>query len=383
MYTTLQTKELSNALTLVKPCIPKHLKYALRSPHILLNSDCTGLTLTATDSETHIVTRIKGTSTDLGKATIPYKLFAASVAATKSPTLALQCYDKSLCVIANGRTNTILPAYDDVDTFLHSDETPLTVATIASHNLRTLIRTTAYASADIKDNGRLMFRGVLCDPHHNMLRFVATDGYRLAVNERPCTIAESFKPTHDTIIPALALRKLEKMLPKETTPITIRVSDVGIAVSFTWETTTIVLRTIEGQYVNWLQIVPSAHETRLTFGVSPFMQAIKDIMLIAKNGDNSITLCLNSESPTTLTLSARGSDESLSASCTVQCDCDGIQDVKVRVNYLYLLEALASLDTADDTAYLNLTKSKSKPLVLMALDDALNIVVIMPMEEKK
>ena len=376
MYTIVQTKELSAALALVKPCVSAQSKGT--DPHILMTSDCTSVTLTATDRLTHVTTRIDGSSTSLGSASIPYTLFAASVAATNNPTMALQQCDAKISLIDNGRTNAILPVDDQADMFIQFDKTPRTVATIASSNLRTLIRTTAYASSPKKDYRSSLFHGVLCETHHDMLRFVSTDAYRLAVTTRPCIVAESWEPMHDIIIPVLALRKLEKMLPKISTPVVLRVSELGGALSCTWNNTTLVIQTTQGSYMPWSKLFPTAHETRLTFSIAAFLQAIKDIMPIAQRGDNALTLSISAENSTVLTLSAMSSDASVSASRTVQCDCTGSSLATIRVNYLYLLETFASFDRSYDKASIDMTTKDGDPLVVMAHDDALNKAVIMP-----
>jgi DNA polymerase-3 subunit beta len=107
-----------------------------------------------------------------------------------------------------------------------------------------------------KDDARASFTGAFLDQCLGGLRFVATDGHRLAMADLEASVPESiFRPT---IIPALACHELKTSF----SGLVAITSHEGLAIEFSQNGTSLRARGLEGRYPNYSCVLPKSFQVR-------------------------------------------------------------------------------------------------------------------------
>src|SRR5690606_31047573 len=99
--------------------------------------------------------------------------------------------------------------------------------------------------------------GVLFDVAGDTLTMVALDGFRMAVKWNGIINDNSFK----SVIPGKTLSEIGKILNENEDPINIYFSKNHIQVQV--EDTVIVSRLLEGEFINYRQIIPSEYKIKV------------------------------------------------------------------------------------------------------------------------
>ena len=125
------------------------------------------------------------------------------------------------------------------------------------------------------DETRYVLNGVLLSIQGNQLRFVATDGRRLAFYKKE-TKQKNSKNT-DMIIPAKTIHELLKLLGWEGMVKIIRAQNKVI---FYFEDTYLTSSLIEGNFPNYDQVIPKEEKTQVQANREEFLQAVRRASLL-------------------------------------------------------------------------------------------------------
>ena len=174
-------------------------------------------------------------------------------------------------------------------------------------------------------------------PAKPCLRFVATDGHRLAMIDRP---AEGLSLDEAVIIPRKGIQELKKVLEDNEGAAKIGVSD-GF---FTVESgkTTLGVRLVDGQFPDYKQVVPVEHKTKVTFNREEVLSAVKRVSLVTTDKTKAVKCKLVSG---TLLVSS-SSAEYGEASESVEVQQDG-EDVTIGFSARYLLDLLTAMGSSE------------------------------------
>jgi DNA polymerase-3 subunit beta len=115
--------------------------------------------------------------------------------------------------------------------------------------------------------------GVHFEEEGGSLRLVATDSYRLAVRDLHGVTAQ------EGLVPVRALRELAKSIGSPKIEVTIG----DRSASFTSDRGTLDVRLIEGTFPNYRQLLPEAHQGRLTVDKSALLDAVGRASLVAED----------------------------------------------------------------------------------------------------
>lgn len=173
-----------------------------------------------------------------------------------------------------------------------SDEYPTVVGTelknstaVDAGKLFEMLDKTAY-SVSI-DETRYNINGVYIEALNqggkDFLRFVATDGHRLAMIDRP---AEGLTLTQNVIVPRKGIQELKKLLEKED-----GVANVGFNEGFftvQCGKVTMGVRLIDGQFPDYRQVVPVETKTTVTAARSELQAAVKRVSLVTTDKSKTI-----------------------------------------------------------------------------------------------
>ncbi len=215
------------------------------------------------------------------------------------------------------------------------------------------------------DETRYVLNGVLISINDGKIRFVATDGRRLAYTEKD--FANKNGKRLEMIVPVKAVQELLKLLTWEGT---LQIISAQNQVVFNLGDTFLVSRLIEGHFPNYEQVIPKGQKTTSSANREEFLQAIRRTALLTSPDAPAVKLdfvrgkiLISSRSP-----NLGEAKEELAAEVTGD-------EVAIGFNPHYLMDALKNLDIEKISFALT---DPDKPGLLKGKDGYL--YVVMPMQ---
>jgi DNA polymerase III subunit beta len=229
--------------------------------------------------------------------------------------------------------------------------------------LREMLSQTSFAISH--DESRFALNGVLFVLQAKEVRFVATDGHRLALATRG--VGQGLSGVSG-IVPRKAIVEIMRVLGAS--------EDVQIAITenqFVMQMPNFVMtaRLIEGQFPNWEAVLPRNHPGRLALKRSTLAAALRRVSVMAEERNKPVRFALASG---TLTLSAASHDLG-DAEEQLEVDYTG-GELTIGFNSRYVLDALTPMEH-DDVLFE--FKDALSPGVLRSAADEGYCCVIMPM----
>jgi DNA polymerase-3 subunit beta len=216
------------------------------------------------------------------------------------------------------------------------------------------------------DETRYVLNGVLISIKGNHMKFVATDGRRLAFMSKDLK-GKASKREADMIVPTKAIQELVKVLGWEGV---LRIIPSKNQVLFQVGDTLIFSRLIEGNFPNYEQVIPKEEKTLSQANREEFLQAVRRTSLLTSTDSPAVKLdfvkgkiLVSSKSP-----NLGEAKEELNAE--LQGD-----EIAIGFNPNYLIDVLKNLDI--ENVSFSLT-DPDKPGLVKGKDDYL--YVIMPMQ---
>ena len=180
-----------------------------------------------------------------------------------------------------------------------------------------------------RDEARPVLTGVLLEVSREGVVLVATDSYRLAIRELVATADGEAK----VIVPERALSEAGRAAAAdEKGTVELRVDESQV--SFSAGQLTLTSRLIEGEFPNYRQLLPEAHESRLSVSRQQLLDAVRRVGLLARDTTpvrlefNALGVKLSSSSPdlgqAVETVEARYEGEDLTAAFNPAYLADGL-----------------------------------------------------------
>lgn len=239
--------------------------------------------------------------------------------------------------------------------------------------LSDLIRKTVFAAGD--NNARYILNGIMVHlqikDKKRSLRFVGTDGHRLAVIERPLEDGKGKGGTQEqtAIIPKKAAVEIKKLLEESEEGPELGVSKNQLI--FKRGGLLLLARLMEGSYPNYQQVIPKENDKRVAVNKAELEGALRRVSILSREKTSAIKLALE---PDTLTLSSSNPDmgeakEAIAAKF-------GQEGLATGFNARYLLDALSAIDSGEIVLEF---KDALSPCILRQPDDPDYLCVVMPM----
>ena len=239
---------------------------------ILLKAEGFQLSLTGYDLEMGITTTIEANVRQAGEIVLSAKLLGDMVRRLPSGEVSIYTNESGNATIKGGVAEFDILAmsasdYPDLPT-PGADHT----LTIKAGMLRGMIEKTLYAVS--QDDKKPAHTGELFAIEEDKLTVVALDGYRLAIVERPVQAEKHIR----IIIPAKTLTEVNKLLGDDEDD--VRISANRRFVVFNSGNYTILSRLIEGEFLNYANVIPNGCKTRVVLETRDFIDTIERASLI-------------------------------------------------------------------------------------------------------
>ena len=249
--------------------------------HILIDAKTEGLTLSATDLEIGIKVKVAAKVEKEGRVAVPAKIFEEFLGSINPGKVGLELKGETLILTA--------PGYSGKFQTINADEFPAIaevasgaeICTLEAKALLRAVERVVFASA--KDSLRPVLTGVLWEVGKKKVRLVATDGFRLAVEE---------------IQVEVKVDELSLLVPSRAVMEVVRLAGDGVVsighlkdtnqISFVVGETQIVSQLLSGNFPDYGKILPKEFGTEILVSKDELLQAIKATHIFARDNSNMV-----------------------------------------------------------------------------------------------
>jgi DNA polymerase III subunit beta len=303
--------------------------------NILLEAKGKTLRLLATDLEyLSLEAVIEAEVQEEGATTVPARLLAEVINALPNDAVNLLASDTHGVNISCGRSKYDIRGLSAADfSTLPELNDPIRFEMSQGALLKVLNRTVFATS---RDETRPILTGALFNISSGSLEVVSTDTYRLALQTTPLEV--ELPDTRGAIVSRRVLSEVMRILQHDNQePVAFAIS--GNQIEIKVGNLTIGSRLIEGQFVNYGKVIPTAYERRLTVNLKEMNAALHRALIVAREDANRVVL--RSEGGNLL-LTANSQDVgNLEESLPVQLEGE---DAEIAFNARYLLDMLDAVD---------------------------------------
>ncbi len=323
------------------------------------------LSLTGTDLEVEMVSRIAVENAENGETTIPArKLFEIIRALPDGSRITVsQTADKVTVQAGRSRfTLATLPAND----FPSVDEVEATErVAVPEAGLKELIERTAFAMA--QQDVRYYLNGLLFDLRDKTLRCVATDGHRLALCETELEAVAGAK--RQIIVPRKGVTELQRLLEGGDREVELEIGRSHVRVKR--DDVTFTSKLIDGRFPDYEAVIPIGADREVQVDREVLRAALQRAAILSNEKYRGVRVEVT---PGQLKISAHNPEQE-EAQEEIEAQTQ-VSDLAIGFNVNYLLDALSAL--RDEHVVIQLRDSNSSALVREA-GGAKSRHVVMPL----
>ena len=353
--------------------------------HVLLSTEDGQLKLAATDLEQFIVCRIGAKVEEEGEITVPARLFVDLVNSLPSERIELSLEDHTLHLECAKNEADIKGIDAQEFPLLPNDGTEYHIW-LDPALFRTMISQVVFAAAT--DESRPILTGVLVRFEGNTLTMAAADGFRLSV--RTAHLLEPVPEPISVVVPAKALNELARVSGEEEAQVGVYINPARSQILFHLQGDAganqgrifgidLVSQLLEGNFVNYRQIVPQNLNTRTVVDTEQLLRACRTSSIFVRNEANVIHF----EVEPGADLGDGGGHVRLTATSTemgdstidVDAEIDG-EGLVIAFNVRFLMDVLSVMESAQVVLE---TISSTRPGLLRPVGSDEFLHVIMPM----
>ncbi|MCR1899243.1 DNA polymerase III subunit beta [Irregularibacter muris] len=229
---------------------------------------------------------------------------------------------------------------------------------------KNMIRQTIFSVA--QDETRPILTGALLEVDEKAVSLAALDGYRLALRKGKTSGAGNDKIRE--VIPGRTLNEISKILSEEENM--IQISHTGNQILFQFGNTRIISRLLEGEFINYNQIIPEEYKTKIKVKTKDLLDSCERAALLARQGKNNlIKMEIQGEQ---MVISSNAEIGQVHEEITIEI---GGEELTIAFNSKYFIDALKIIE--DEEIILEFTTSVS-PCVIKPIEEDYFVYLILP-----
>lgn len=361
MIVSCQGLELSDALLKVSKAISSKITNPILEGIKMVAEEDT-LTLSATDTELSIEKKIKANVKSEGETVVPGRFITEFVKKLTNSIIELEVNDKNQLSIKYEESESNIQCYNPIEYPGFKKIDTKDYFALSKKDFKACVLKTIFSVA--LDDSRPILKGVLFDISKNEVNVVALDGYRLArVKKRVNANIEK-----SIVVPARSLSELSKLIDDSDDIINIYVDDYTIMADL--GDTKVTSRLLEGDYINYKQIIPVNYESFVVVNKAYFEESLERATLVSKTSSNSFVKFDIKENNILLT----SNSELGNVRENIAVELMG-KDILISFNPRYFLESLKSVTNDFVKLCFN---SPSTPCVIVPTDGDEFLYLILP-----
>lgn len=360
MWFTCEKELLENAINTVQRAASNKTTYAILEG-ILINAKDNKVTLTATDLDLGIETYINAQVNKNGSIVLNSKLLSELIRKLPNDIITVKMEDNNVFIKCQKSEFTLVGNNPEEFPSLPAINENI-MYELSQDLLKNMIKQTIFAIA--QDETRPILTGILFEIKDGVLNFVALDGYRLALKSEKIGNFQNIS----AVIPGKTLNEISKIL--EPTDNTVKITFTPNHILFTLDNTKIISRLLDGDFINYRQIVPDEYKLRLKVKTSELLDSIERASLFAREGKtNLVKFDINEDKMVITSNSQIGKVYE-----EVDIDIEG-EGIKIAFNSKYFLDVLRVIDSEE--IFLEFTTNVS-PCVIKKCDSNNYIYLVLP-----
>ncbi|MES2588329.1 MAG: DNA polymerase III subunit beta [Bacteroidota bacterium] len=294
------------------------------------------LTVSASDLETTMRTKLVIEATESGKIAIPAKMLLDILKnLPEQPCTFIVDKDNFNVEISYDNGKSKMPGYNGneypkLPTFEKKNQLKMTGEIISK-----AINKTIFATGN--DDLRPVMSGVYCQFSPQELIFVATDAHKLVCYKRTDSQAEG---NASFILPKKPLNLLKSNVRGEE-EVLLEFNDSNAV--FTFNDMELICRLIDGKFPNYEAVIPKENPNVLTVDRQQFLSALKRVSIFSNKSTHQVKLKIAGQE---LSLFAEDIDFSNESNERLTCSYDG-EDMEIAFNSKFLMEMLSNLEAPE------------------------------------
>ena len=328
----------------------------------LLSVKDSELTITASDLDLSIETKMEVQAAEEGSAVVSSKLFSEIIRKLPNAIVQVEEEDGKMEISCLGSHFSIVS--------LPADEFPaigmvnqLNKISVKKDVLKELIKKTTFAASIDEKKGILV--GCLLKFTGEKLEMAALDGFRLAVaSDEMKTDSE-----RSVVIPARILVEIQKILMESAEEEEISLILDNKKAEIITKDTRIVARLLEGEFIKYADIIPKTYKTRCIVNREEMLSGIERASLLAKEGKNNlIKLDVSSGKIEITSRSEEGNSKEV-----ISTECEG-DNLVIGFNSKYVSDVLKAV--TDEEVVLEMSSPVSPCLIKPMEGDSYTYLVL-------
>ena len=361
MKLNIDQRELSKAIGIVQKGISSKSTLPILSG-IYLKATGNTLTLTGSDLELGIETSIDCNVIEEGNLVITSRIFGdiikklpglpVEIEVDEKQKLNIKCGSSEFNI--QGQTSEEYPRLAQID---HDK-----CFQIPKDLLKNMIRQTIFATA--QDETRPILTGALLESVNGKISLVALDGYRLALKNAAVDYSEDIK----VVIPSKTLNEVNKILEDDDSDVKIVCTESHII--FMLSKTIISSRLLEGQFLNYKDIIRNDHKSRVRVNTQAIKDSIERASLLAREGKNNLVKLQVTDEKLIITSNSEIGDVYEEIPITLEGE-----DMEIAFNSKYILDGIRVID--NEEIIMDFVSSVN-PCIIRPVDDENYTYLILP-----
>ena len=361
MLVVCQGLELSDAFLRVSKAISNKITNPILEGIKITAEDGT-LTMSATDTELSIEKKIKAEIKVEGETVVPGRFITEFVKKLTNSEIELELNERNQMTIRYDDSESVIQCYNPTEYPGFKKVETTEYFGITKKDFKTVVNKCIFSVA--LDDSRPILKGVLFDIAGKELSAVALDGYRLARVKKP--IVSNLKKS--IVVPARSLSEISKLFDETDEVINVYIEENTIMIDL--GDTKITSRLLEGDYMNYKQIIPANYETFVIVNRDQFVEALERATLLLRSAQNNFVKLDIKENNILLTSNSELGNVKENVPATVTG-----KDLIISFNPRYFLESLR----VNTNEFVKICFNEaSNPCVIVPTDDEEFLYLILP-----
>lgn len=249
------------------------------------------VSLSTTDFQISITTKMDAIVNEHGGVVVTARLFTDLVRKLPAGDILIAVDEKKLVSIKTEWSEYKLQGKDEEEFPLFDKDEEGKRLKVGKEVLRDLIDGTAFAASS--DETRGVFSGVLFELKDEILSFVATDYYRVAIKRER---GEEYKGEEiRVVVPAKLIREVSKILADTSGEEEALLDIDEKRMKVFMENTQVRMNLLEGEYFKYNESLPKENKTRAILARSELLDAVERAAMLKSDGKNACVRCSISE----------------------------------------------------------------------------------------
>lgn len=330
--------------------------------NVLIEALGSELTLTTTDLDISIRSRVECKVEESGLTTLPVKLLFNAILKAPEGEIEIDIDENDTAVIKAGSSRTTIHGKAEAEFPRLNSDQESSEYKILNTVIKEMLRKTFYAAS--QDDTRRTLKGVLMSFKDGKLTMVATDGRRLAMVENEVEFPATAE--RDIVLPSKAVQELIRSIPSEgETKITVQTNKICFEIG----NVIIISKLIEDAYPNYRQVIPRETKETISIDRQLLLDALDRASVMTMDEAHSTKLVFEENKLVVMSAASEMGD----ATDVVPIKYAG-EKIEITFNPSYVMDPLKAID--DDEITFNLNNGHSPAVIRCSIPF---LYVLMPL----